>query len=475
MNWVRFLIRLTIPKGLRWNPTTVSWAGFLLFSLVVSAIGLWGSQRIAALLEKEMALHGVDHNRAVYQRILPQMRALIADHPDRAGALAGFPRAFAAAETLSMSVFLVDRRSDRIVAHTARPMPAEGLAPATLVRDTPAPRPLLPRGDTNRGEAMAATSLQGAQVLWYRAPIPIQDAERDYARDWDLVVETEMADVAGTSELMQRRVRLLLLTTDLLIILFGFVALRRVGRRYERTLEQQLAARTAELDASHAQMLRQTTLATIGRTASVLAHEMRNPLAAIELSLSSLDQADYLTERDRRRVSLVLRETDRLDDLLSQTLDQVRPIRRSERPVAVDEILDRVIDLLGPLAEARGLRTARHHCPGCPPLRVDADQLQQALLNLVKNAIEASPAGETVRIGAEPREDGWTLTVGNRGEPIAPGDLERIFDAFFTTRPKGTGLGLFLVKRVVTEHGGKVSVRSDAEHGTTVTLTIPPA
>jgi signal transduction histidine kinase len=456
-------------KDRRWNSTTVSWAGFLLFSLIVLAIGLWGSRQIATLLEQEMVLHGVDHNRAVFQRILPQMRALIAQYPDPAQTLATFPREFAAAETLSMSILLVKRTNDHIIAHTEQPVPTDGRPLAALLSDMV----VIPtQGDGHAGQAMAATSVHHMPVLLYRAAIVDQGVDQGYASDWDLVVETEMADVAGTSALMHQRVRLLLLTTDLLIILFGFFTLRRIGRHYERGLERQLVARTAELEVSHAQVLRQTTLATIGQTTSVLAHEMRNPLAAIKLSLSSLGQAEYLSERDHRRVALVLRETDRLDDLLSQTLDYVRPIRRSEQPTKVDGIIDRVVELLTPVAEDRGLKMERLDCPQCPPLRVDADQLQQALLNLVKNAIEASPAGGTIQINIKMKSRGWQVAINNRGKPIAPADRERIFDAFFTTRPKGTGLGLFLVKRVVSEHGGEVSVSSNAECGTTVTLTV---
>jgi len=460
------MIHFPIFKQLRWNSTTVSWAGFVLFSLMVLAIGLWGSRQMAALLEQEMVLHGVDHNRAVFQRILPQMRALIAQNPDPAQTLAKFPREFAAAETLSMSILLVKRNNDRIIAHTGQSIVADGRPLAALLGDTVViPTP----GDNHAGQAMAATSPNHTPLLLYRAAI----IDQGYASDWDLMVETEMADVAGTSALMHQRVRLLLLATGLMIILFGFFTLRRIGRQYERGLERQLAVRTAELKASHTQILRQTTLATIGQTTSVLTHEMRNPLAAIKLSLSSLDQADYLSERDHRRVSLVLRETDRLDDMLSRTLDHVRPIRRSGQPTRLDGIIDRVVELLTPVAGERGLKIERLDCPRCPPLRVDADQLQQALLNLVKNAIEASPTGATIHIDSEARAGGWRLAIRNRGAPIAPADQERIFDAFFTTRPKGTGLGLFLVRRVITEHGGEVSVSSTAEQGTTVTLTVP--
>ena len=96
----------------------MSWVGFLLFTLVVSAIGLWGSQRIAALLKEEMVLHGAGHNRAVFQWILPKVRVLLQANADPDAVLAAFPKAFASAETMSMSLFLVDRRRERILVHT---------------------------------------------------------------------------------------------------------------------------------------------------------------------------------------------------------------------------------------------------------------------------------------------------------------------------------------------------------------------
>jgi len=462
------------PKRWHWNPSTVSWIGFVVFSLIVAAIGLLGSRQIAALLQEEMVLHGADHNRAVFQRILPQIRSLIDHNTDPAVVLQAFAPKFAAAETLSMSIFLVDRSRERIIVHTEQAVPAAGLPLAPLLQHVPAWMKLLPGdGDDNGGQALAATSLHQTPVLLYRAPLFEPDTGPAYAREWDLVVETEMADVAVTSAMMHRRVQLLLLSTDLLIILFGFVALRRVGRQYERKLERQLKARTTQLQESHAEVLRQTTLATIGRTTSVLAHEMRNPLAAIKLSLSSLDRADYLTGRDRRRVALVLRETDRLDALLSETLDHVRPIRRSPQPLPLDPIIDQVVELLAPVAAEHTIQFQRRQCPHCAALRVDPNQMQQALLNLIKNAIEASPDDGSVRIDASPCDGGWRVMIGNHGAAISEADQTRIFDAFFTTRPKGTGLGLFLVKRVVTEHGGDVSVNSDEQRGTTVTLTLP--
>ncbi len=446
-------------RKLQWSPTTVSWVGFLVFSLVVLAIGLWGSQRIARLLEQEMILHGVDHNRAVFARILPPLQALLNRHSVPAEALADFARTFAAAETLSMSLFLVDRRENRILARSGHERPASGQP--LITPSAQPPRLLLPQEDPYQGVALARRAPQGTQLLWYRAPLP-EDFPA-YARHWDLVVETEMVDVAKTSALMQGRVKWLLLITDLLIILLGFFALRRVGRFYEQTLEAQLAARTAELEASHREMLRQTTLAAIGQTTSILAHEMRNPLAAIKLSLSSLHQADYLRARDRRRVDLVLRETDRLNDLLDQTLDQVRPIRRSKQPVPVNALLTQVAELLLPVAERNRQRIQVQPCLHCPPLRVDADQLQQALLNLLKNALAFSAPGETIQLAAAPWDSGWQLQVCNPGEPIPESQRERIFDAFFSTRPKGTGLGLFLVKRVAMEHGGAVTLRQDGK------------
>jgi signal transduction histidine kinase len=156
---------------------------------------------------------------------------------------------------------------------------------------------------------------------------------------------------------------------------------------------------------------------------------MRNPLASIKLALSGLPGSQGLDERERRRVDLVLGEVDRLDGMLSETLDYVRPVKLSDTPVDLDQ--------------------------------------------LIKNAVEASPSGGLISISLAREANCLVLEITNEGEVLSPDTLQRIFEPFYTTKPKGTGLGLGLVKRVVEEHGGAVELTSDTATGTRVVLHLP--
>ena len=220
-----------------------------------------------------------------------------------------------------------------------------------------------------------------------------------------------------------------MLLTYVLITLLGYYAMRSIGRTYERRLESQVRERTQALKAAHQDVLSKTRLATIGQTASVLAHEMRNPLASIKLALSGLPGSQGVDERERRRVDLVLGEVDRLDGMLSETLDYVRPVKLSDTPVDLDQ--------------------------------------------LIKNAVEASPSGGLISISLAREANCLVLEITNEGEVLSPDTLQRIFGPFYTTKPKGTGLGLGLVKRVVEEHGGAVELTSDTATGTRVVLHLP--
>jgi signal transduction histidine kinase len=310
-------------------------------------------------------------------------------------------------------------------------------------------------------------------VLLYFAPVPLPGPGEGHG--WTLVVQSDMARVAELLTRFERHLALFhLFLTNAVIAILGFGVLRRVGRLYERSLEAQVRRRTAELEATHAQMLQKTRLAMIGQTASTLAHELRNPLAAIKMGLSGLYTAASLAERERRRLDIALREVDRLDNLLSQTLAYTRPVQLSAEPLPLDRVIDRVVTLVEPLLHTGRIRLARTPCPACPAVRLDPAQMQQALLNLVKNAIEAGAPDGHIDLQVVPHGTGLRLTLRNGGPAIAAADLERVFEPFFTTKPKGTGLGLTLVKRVVEEHGGSITIHTPPSSGTLVTVDLPP-
>ncbi|MBL8720487.1 MAG: response regulator [Myxococcales bacterium] len=219
-------------------------------------------------------------------------------------------------------------------------------------------------------------------------------------------------------------------------------------------------------------------LATMGTLALGLAHEIRNPLNAAVLQLHVLGREVEREVREERRgsmrdrVQIVVGEIKRLSRLLSEFLELSRPRGLTYEPVVLGELVDAVVELHAEEAAQRGVR-----CLHAGDERVvvagDREKLKQALINLVVNAIDATPGGGAVRISARATDHGALLSVEDDGAGIADEDLARLFDPFFTTKPGGTGLGLSIVRRVIEQHGGEVHVESAPGRGTTVQIVLP--
>lgn len=222
---------------------------------------------------------------------------------------------------------------------------------------------------------------------------------------------------------------------------------------------------------------------------SGIAHEVRNPLGGIKLFTGILrDEIEPGDER-RRHVDRIERELGYLETVVNEFLDYARRPAPELAEVDLGALLDDVIELVGPEAERAGVplvldvvnaRDARDGAPDtrdAQPVRcrADAGQVRRAALNLVRNAVQASAgvAGPEVRVTVQPAGGQVVLAVHNRGAEIPAEVRARMFEPFFTTREKGTGLGLAFVREIVDDHGGALSVRS--ESGTTVFEVRLPA
>lgn len=215
------------------------------------------------------------------------------------------------------------------------------------------------------------------------------------------------------------------------------------------------------------QLVENQRLATIGQFASGIAHEIRNPLATISLALEHLQGLAELPAGAARRVALANAEVARLERLLDDILLYAKPMALRREPIDLPA-------LVSELAGGDHPRQLIVHALACPTVSADADRLRQVLLNLLHNAIEASPTDQPVRIECRPLGQDWVeIEVANRGEPIPPKMLDRLFEPFVTGRHNGTGLGLAIVRRIVQAHGGDVRLTSTAEDGTRALLRLP--
>jgi len=236
------------------------------------------------------------------------------------------------------------------------------------------------------------------------------------------------------------------------------------------------------------QMLTAERLSALGTLAAALAHEIRNPLEAMNLNLEllarSMDSADPSIPADDRQakyLSVLEDELSRLAVTVDSFLSFARPGHDVIEKLSLGEILRAVVELLDSQAKSRGVQVEFKH--DAQPIMIEGseDRLKQVFLNLMINSLEAMPAGGRLKIHAEmpgTQDAEFSLPtavvrIQDTGEGIPAESLGRLFDPFFSTRPRGTGLGLSIVHRVIQEHRGRIRVDSTVGKGSTFTVELP--
>ena len=209
-----------------------------------------------------------------------------------------------------------------------------------------------------------------------------------------------------------------------------------------------------------------------------LAHEIKNPLSTIKLNLELLaeDFSSVESQRDRRaaaKISVVQRECQRLQDLLDDFLSFARMQKIKLVPQDLNAQVTRVLDFFEPKAESTGIELVRYLDPDLPRVLVDPESFHAALLNLVINAEQSMPDGGTLVARTRATQEGVALDLIDTGCGMDMDTLARAFDAFYSTKPSGSGLGLPTTRKIIQAHGGMLSVQSDPDHGTQFTVALP--
>ncbi len=246
-------------------------------------------------------------------------------------------------------------------------------------------------------------------------------------------------------------------------------------------LERQVEQRTAALRDAHSALLQGEKLASLGRLAASIAHEINNPLAGIltfaKLLIRDLEdgsQDPAARDQSLRNLRLVEREAGRCTAIVRNLLDfaRERPLNLSE--VNLNQAVNEALSLVDHQLTLRGITLDKRLEP-LPPISADFGQLRQALVNVILNAADAMSAGGLLTISSRTNPEGVELVVADVGVGIPPEHLARIFDPFFSTKDKGTGLGLSVVYGIVERHGGRLEVKSELGKGTSVRIRLPLA
>jgi PAS domain S-box-containing protein len=217
-------------------------------------------------------------------------------------------------------------------------------------------------------------------------------------------------------------------------------------------------------------------LAAIGRLTSGVAHEVKNPINAIVVHLEVLRQKMKEIDPDtRRHVDVIGSEIQRLDRVVQTLVDFTRPVELRLSDMDLRRVVEDVVVLASPAAERHNVIIEREPSQEPLPVRIDADLVKQAILNIVLNGVQAMPEGGTLRIAGKREGDSGVIMVRDQGAGIPENIRDKIFNLYFTTKSGGSGIGLAMAYRVVQLHHGSVEFTSIVEHGTTFYLRFPLA
>lgn len=244
---------------------------------------------------------------------------------------------------------------------------------------------------------------------------------------------------------------------------------------YERLGEQNVQLREAmsREQETRERLLRSERLAVIGNMAAHVAHEIRNPLATIGGFARSVLKDPENAPRTARNARIILEEVERLEHILRNVMDFARPSRPVFKEVDLNEVLRGLCAFMEAEFAKRTIRLVLDLGNGLPSVWLDPAQMRQVFINLIQNGLESMGSGGTLTVMTSQSNGSVTVEVADTGRGIAPEEMERLFQPFFTTKPGGTGLGLAVSQKIVNDHGGDLTVESQKGRGARFRVLLP--
>jgi signal transduction histidine kinase len=318
-------------------------------------------------------------------------------------------------------------------------------------------------------------------------PIPEGDRERVFSWHWWGAVAGFVAGLFDTAMMAKIGFTFQARGYDMTVLVacyfgisfavLGFLLGRLFeSRGRERRNAALLQAQSEAIHAARARLVQSEKLAALGQLATAIAHEVRNPLGVIRSAAQGVSETLGAEDDDgKRSCSFILAEIDRLNNVISSLLAFARPLRLAPRQVAVGELFDSALLLARDDLASKGLRVSRVEAADVPSIRADPDLFRQVLLGLLANAADVTARGGEVFLEAR-RVDGVVeLAVSDTGPGVAAELRSRVFEPFFTTRDRGTGLGLAVARQIVEAHGGRIDVGDRPGGGARFAIRVPAA
>jgi signal transduction histidine kinase len=307
----------------------------------------------------------------------------------------------------------------------------------------------------------------------------LERVENTAAPVLNLCEKLKAAERTAQTQFLNASRRALVWLQELLAVQMGLLVIM-VGTGAVAVYRGVIGPLRVELGESRARAARHEKLASLGTLAAGVAHEIRNPLTAINVRVHSLKKNLAQNSSEQEDALVIGHEIQRLERIVQEFLQFARPADPKLLTVSADSLLARMQSLFGPQLEKTAMRLNLESVPDIW-VRVDPHQLEQVLINLIRNAAESMERGGTITLRARSgsaRLQGRArpvvmLEVSDTGKGMPPGVRKRIFDPFFTTKEEGTGLGLAIAARIIEKHGGTLECRSELNRGTTFTILLP--
>lgn len=344
-------------------------------------------------------------------------------------------RVYAADGTITLSANAAEenRRAGGVWLPSARELPDEGRA--------------RPTEDGDAVRALVPLRVSGGRLLEVTLPIGPMEAA------------------------IERGARLALVLVIASLLVVGALLLGFMER--EVVVPMREAERLAETQRQ--QLEQQAGLAQVGEMAAEMAHEFKRPLAAIRSAIALLEQEYTLDPRGEKLLGAVEGQLEKLTDTMGDLFALAKPVEVEPVPLRITDVCDAALARLAGHSALAGVRVQRAYDPDVPAVSGDAHRLEQAVHNLLLNALEAMPTGGELTLRVRVETDSVRIEVRDSGVGIPRAEVERILTPFYSTKPQGTGLGLPLVARVVAAHSGRLTIDSDPGRGTTVSILLPAA
>ncbi len=466
---IQFVIDIALVSWLVWTTDVIQSPYIAIYIVVIAASGLFLSPRDAVVISLGCAVAFTASALAVLNGLGPIHAGELLD--------TGRVKTFQSIGLFDIAFLVVGLLSARLAARQSRSdvrLQAATQSLATL-------RALHERIVESIRSGVVTTDLQGriytfnaaaAEITGYHeADVRGQDASIFFGELNEII--SDSMDTAGAAK-ASPRFESECLTAEGLRLRLGFSVtplFSELGDTTGTVITFQDLTRIRALEETSR---RQDRLAAIGRMAASIAHEIRNPLAAMRGSIQML-RADMQGESSQTELmEIILRESDRLNRIISDFLNYARPRSIIQSKVDVGELLQRTFTLLRNSAEINERQVIREDLPDTPVLiDADAEQLQQVFWNLARNALQSMPGGGELRAAVQRHPNSRLgIAFSDTGRGMSPQQVERLFEPFSSTTG-GTGLGLSIVYQIIRDHGGTINVRSREAQGTTITIELP--